>query len=154
MTHRKNRDLRAELVEAQLAAQQWEQRFVEARDEVERMRREHIAIMAAHRREMSATVAELRAELGQASRELLAAAKANRPITDAEIKALDAVHLWLHQGNGYDCQLITECEDFHEERTDCHALAGKPGVKWLDRDGDELIRVDIPANVFPLRGTR
>jgi hypothetical protein len=67
------RDIKAELVEAQLAAQNWEQRFVEARDEVERMRRERIAIMAAHRRELSATVAELRAELGQASRELLAA---------------------------------------------------------------------------------
>jgi hypothetical protein len=146
------RDIKAELVEAQLAAQQWEQRFVETRDEVERLRQERVAIDA-HSRDLIAKVAELRAELGQASRELLAAAKANRPITDAEIKALDAVHLWLHQGNGYDCELITECEDFHEERTDCQTLAGKPGVEWLDRDRDERIRVDIPANVFPLRGT-
>lgn len=57
----------------------------------------------------------------------------SRLITKAEIKALNALHLWLHQGNENDSDLIFECEDFHEERkATCGTLKGLEGVEWVD----------------------
>lgn len=59
-----SRDLKAELAEAQIAAQQWEEKYIEAREEIASARRLIESMERAER--------ELRVELGQASRELIA----------------------------------------------------------------------------------
>src|ERR1051325_8410691 len=61
MVHKANRDLKAELVEMQLAAQNWEDKYIEA------MRRPVCTGMCASQ---SALVEQLRHELAQCSREL------------------------------------------------------------------------------------
>lgn len=61
MVHKKNHDLRAELAEAQIAAQNWEQKWAET----EALRQNAVSYWVGQN-------TELRAELGQASRELMA----------------------------------------------------------------------------------
>jgi hypothetical protein len=56
MTHKKNRDLKAELVEMQLAAQHWEEKHNEVRAE--------LGQASAELRAQAAEVARLRALLG------------------------------------------------------------------------------------------
>ena len=70
----------------------------------------------------------------------------NRPITDAELKALRALHRWLHQNETHDCDLIDACADFHEEQSErtCNRLE----KRWSPF---ERLQVSIPENVFPLR---
>lgn len=56
----------------------------------------------------------------------------NRSITHAELRALKALHLWLHQGTENDCDLIEECAEFHEEwdgQGACAEVVGKRGVE-------------------------
>lgn len=90
MTHRKNRDLKAELAEAQIAAQNWEDRFIEASAEAQRARN----LSNQYSRDydgQSRLVVDLRAELGQASRELMAlqASIHKRPVCSCEGEALE-----------------------------------------------------------------
>lgn len=81
MTHKRNRDLKTEVVELQLAAQHWEQKYLEAKRlpvcngrcaaltaELDARAGVSSRVNAMH----AAEVAELRASLGEASRELLA----------------------------------------------------------------------------------
>lgn len=63
MTNRKNRELKNEVVDLQLAAQQWEEKYIEA------MRR---PVCTGRCASSSAEAEELRVSLGEASRELMA----------------------------------------------------------------------------------
>jgi hypothetical protein len=65
---KRNRDLKAELVEMRLAAQQWEDKYVESLHTLEDVR----TMRDAAEKDYSAQIIELRSDLGQASRELLA----------------------------------------------------------------------------------
>jgi hypothetical protein len=71
MVHRKNRDLKAELGEAQVNAQLWEDKFIEAQQLIGELRVDcstRDRLITQH----WTTIVDLRAELGQASRELMA----------------------------------------------------------------------------------
>lgn len=91
MTMKRNRDLKAELGEAQIAAQNWEDRFIEAREalageqhELQVMHDSHALIMLKN--------LELRNELGQASRELMAVSEQLDVCRKERGEALDALH--------------------------------------------------------------
>ncbi len=84
MVHRKNHDLKAELVEMQLAAQQWEDKYLK---EVA-----WSAEVKAANDGLADTIVELRAELGQASRELLAVTEQLDVCRRERGEALDAMH--------------------------------------------------------------
>ena len=84
MTHRKNVDLKAQLAEAQLAAQNWEDKFIEAAATAD--------ASGCEWRKAEATIAELRAELGQCSRELLAVSAQLDVCRKERGEALDALH--------------------------------------------------------------
>jgi hypothetical protein len=56
---KRNRDLKAELVEAQLAARQWEESFIRAQRELEIARQMHSAIVRAQREDINRLSAEL-----------------------------------------------------------------------------------------------
>lgn len=74
MTHRKNRDLKAELGEARIAAQNWEDKFIEASEALAGEQHELRVMHDSHALIMLKNL-ELRNELGQASRELMAASQ-------------------------------------------------------------------------------
>jgi hypothetical protein len=91
MVHRKNRDLKAELVEMQLAAQTWEEKFNEAQATIalKQQAAEHFSREAT---QLERTVDELRADLGQASRELIAVTNTLDQCRRERGAALDELH--------------------------------------------------------------
>lgn len=68
MVMKLNRDMKTEVVELQIAAQHWEEKCIELRA----MNATLAEDLSSVSRDCSVTIAELRASLGEASRELLA----------------------------------------------------------------------------------
>lgn len=140
MTHRKNRDLKAELGEAQFAAQAWEQKWAESQQLLSDVRGMRDAV----ERIYSDQIIELRNELGQASRELMAVSEQLDVCRKERGEALDALYEAL--------DLMDEATDYVEGRSGniverCIAFERKhrPVTPEGDTSESEAMRKELDA---------
>jgi hypothetical protein len=126
MKHRKNRDLKAELVEMQLAAQAWEDKYIASLRAAEELRSELNF--------RTAKETELRIELGQASREIAAVAASLEQCRRERGKALDKLAdsqgLWRYWCNHDITENDDDWADFSNAVQD-HLDGKRVDERWL-----------------------